>query len=732
MSAHLRFSYGVMTVCSPVLRFLVALLVFLLATQAATASQAGGNNLARRSYVLTLQMQTKLLSTYQRSADQAKRFGKSLDRGPARYFLENQGIEFPYRAAAVLRDRNHLMVVDNTAENLVRVDRLMEQLYSNTDDSNTLRPLLNEAELAYGLEVFVPAPDFLTALDEARKIKPSEPTLQPFDPQAMDFETLQHSGTVYRNVTVIANTPAELEIMHDSGGGTLPLAELSMEVQVRYQYDPAKAAAFLQSRLQDVAPRFTGPNISPEPSPEFPVAGPDGKSTDSGDFNDAPAEPVPTPERANESERTYERILCRNGRVFENVVVAKSRRGFQVRLRDDPKSHAEKLEMHDAPSKLLLDFEEFDELFRRAVVARDRTQLYELSRGGLEGGTSFKDLAKNPPPGTSFVSVPEGYLFANMNWISMPAPAVELVLPLGRRAFAVADASNLVGPQWWNKHAGHGREALPVPSRLSKKDTSKNGVLYSPFNPETPLLGNTAGEMKRLWVAHHKDKYGALALVETGNGLFFGYYHEHAALEASELTWSDAVREKSGRFSLTKVRAEKIQPGDSLLRLFDASARKVLGAEFKEVGQLKLGGQHFQAMLQRGLEAAVQDRVLPQGDGVRFPESGLESVSSPALDKVVITDQVDAKLKDVLPHAYIFDVESKQRVIEIRKENSGGRTIFRESRPQRRKQNEVVEVPPDLDGGLRLTDGKRVYELKPALRGTELVVWEAERNKLNR
>ena len=106
--------------------------------------------------------------------------------------------------------------------------------------------------------------------------------------------------------------------------------------------------------------------------------------------------------------------------------------------------------------------------------------------------------------------------------------------------------------------------------------------------------------------------------------------------------------------------------------------------------------------------------------------------STAALDKVIITDQIEARLKDVVPHAYIFDLETKQRVIEVRKVNSGWRQEMQESRPQRRKKNDVVEVSPDLDGCLRLTDGKRVYELKPFLGGTELLIWEAERNSLKR
>ena len=221
-------------------------------------------------------------------------------------------------------------------------------------------------------------------------------------------------------------------------------------------------------------------------------------------------------------------------------------------------------------------------------------------------------------------------------------------------------------------------------------------------------------------------------LVETGNGLFYGYYDEHAALAESDLTWIDATRDKSARFTLVKKKSTKLKSGDGLFKLFDASTHRVLGADFKELSQLKISSRHFRAMLERGVEGATQDRIIPTGDGVIFPDLGVETASTAALDKVIITDQIEARLKDVVPHAYIFDLETKQRVIEVRKVNSGWGQEMQESRPQRRKKNDVVEVSPDLDGCLRLTDGKRVYELKPFLGGTELLIWEAERNSLKR
>jgi hypothetical protein len=665
-------------------------------------SSAEAAALEKRVYALRNEVVGQIRFCFEQATEDTRRQGKKMDRGPVRYFLEKNGVDFPYGASATLDDGRIELV--NTRENLDRTSQLFE----------SLSPAVSE---------------------KVETVPVRELEIPLFDPNSMDYERLAHKESVYTNVIVTGSTPAELEILHTAGSATLPLAELNPAVQSRFSYEPEKAQIFLDSNRRKVEEEFEDSSSKKSGTEQNPMetkalAGQESMRRVSEDF-------PPRQETVNPAQNLhhYGKIICRDGRVFENVEVRADHMGFTVRKQAVTGKTEERVSFWDAPSSLLLDFEEFDELFRRFVVANRRTQLYELTRDGIKGGKPFQDLAKDPSVGISFVSVPEGYVFSNMNWISLPAPAVEFVVPLGSRTFAVADASNLVGlspSEWWNKWAGHGASSLPVPGRLQRREPGKNSVLYSPFSPDSPILGNSAGEVKRLWVDAGSDKNGHLALVETGNGLFYGYYREHAALENSELTWADATRQNSGRFALAKINTEKVQPGGRVLKLFNASAKKVLGSEFKELRQLKLGGQHFKALLEKGIEAAVQDRVLPKGDGVQFPEGGVETESSLALDKVVITDQVDAKLKDVLPHAYVFDVESKQRVIEIRKENSGSGTKFQESRPQRRKQNEVVEVPPDLDGGLRLTDAKRVYELKPAFGGTELVVWEAERNKLKR
>lgn len=714
--------------------------------------------LVTREFTLSPEQLSQIKDAHNKVLEDASRQRRTINRGPARMFLEANGIEFPYGATATLRDGR--LTVKNTDDNLNKVLIVLDA------GSPTLAEVVEPVVL-----------------------KESESPL--FDPETMDFRRVTHKDVVYTNVKVIGSDPVDLEILHATGVAVLPLRELHPSIQKRYGFDEASAHAFEQARLaaREVAsensesrlredmrgevhiptsPSLTGATTSePKKNPEEVRTVADGAKKDEIEDRAEEANAIDGTESSagafervdehredpeveiaggadtNEQgsmsrsgepvSRFYSRIHSRDGRVFENVEVRADHMEFTIRKKAETGKTDERLSFWDAPSSLLLDFEIFHELFSRMLVAKDRTHLYELDRDGIHGGKPFHELAKDPPIGRGFVSVPEGYVFANMNWMSLPKPAVELVRGIGTRSFALCDAGNLVGlsgSEWWNKYAGHMTPRLSVPSKLVKREPSKLGVLYSVFNPEVPILGNTAGEILNLWVDGRTDKNGLLALVETGNGLFLGYYHEHAALGGDELTWEYAVSEKTKRFQLRRVSSQKIRPGERLLKLYNASARRILGAEFKEVGQLKLNTRHYHAILERGVEAAVQDRVMPKGDGVQFPELGVATTTSPSFEKVVITDEVVAKLKDVLPQTYVFDVVSQQRVIEIRKRNTGGRVSLQESNPKRQMQNEVVDVSPDLDGGLRLTDGKVIYEVKPALGGTELVVWEAERNRL--
>lgn len=58
--------------------------------------------------------------------------------------------------------------------------------------------------------------------------------------RAEDWTTT--TGETYKNVKVLSHDAAYVTILHEDGGGKIPLSTLSPDIQKRFDYDPAKAA----------------------------------------------------------------------------------------------------------------------------------------------------------------------------------------------------------------------------------------------------------------------------------------------------------------------------------------------------------------------------------------------------------------------------------------------------------------------------------------------------------
>jgi regulator of protease activity HflC (stomatin/prohibitin superfamily) len=65
--------------------------------------------------------------------------------------------------------------------------------------------------------------------------------------QAETLTTLD--GITYTGVSVTKTTPAAISISHSSGIARIPLANLPSEIQKKYGYDPARAAAFAAEEI---------------------------------------------------------------------------------------------------------------------------------------------------------------------------------------------------------------------------------------------------------------------------------------------------------------------------------------------------------------------------------------------------------------------------------------------------------------------------------------------------
>jgi hypothetical protein len=66
--------------------------------------------------------------------------------------------------------------------------------------------------------------------------------------RADDWKTTD--GKVYQNVTVVKSEPDAVTILHHDGGARVPLANLSPDLQKKFNYDPVAAKAAVAARAQ--------------------------------------------------------------------------------------------------------------------------------------------------------------------------------------------------------------------------------------------------------------------------------------------------------------------------------------------------------------------------------------------------------------------------------------------------------------------------------------------------
>ena len=73
---------------------------------------------------------------------------------------------------------------------------------------------------------------------------------------AEDWTT--NDGKEYKNVRVLSQTPAYVTILHEDGGGQIPLSNLKPDLQQRFHYSPAAAANYLADTAAAVEAESAG------------------------------------------------------------------------------------------------------------------------------------------------------------------------------------------------------------------------------------------------------------------------------------------------------------------------------------------------------------------------------------------------------------------------------------------------------------------------------------------
>lgn len=102
-------------------------------------------------------------------------------------------------------------------------------------------------------------PDDLAAITVPKKVSQSQTNVsgwteedmklaRPTKPAEASAATVIIAGVEYKNARIVKKNPAEVTIYHSSGVATIPIEDLSVDMQLGLGYDPAAAAAFRDAR----------------------------------------------------------------------------------------------------------------------------------------------------------------------------------------------------------------------------------------------------------------------------------------------------------------------------------------------------------------------------------------------------------------------------------------------------------------------------------------------------
>jgi hypothetical protein len=94
---------------------------------------------------------------------------------------------------------------------------------------------------------------------------------------ADDWKTT--AGKVYQDVKVIEATPDAVTILHKDGGASVPLANLPPDIQKRFNYDPVKAKAAADARVQNDAANAKDLQVEMDQASQMRQAGPEPQDT---------------------------------------------------------------------------------------------------------------------------------------------------------------------------------------------------------------------------------------------------------------------------------------------------------------------------------------------------------------------------------------------------------------------------------------------------------------------
>lgn len=529
--------------------------------------------------------------------------------------------------------------------------------------------------------------------------------------------TLKGRTETLKNVQIIAQDANLCRIRHSAGGGPYSISLLPDEVAALVQKHFIAKGIF--SDRFEVPPQRRTASSSPTPAKVK-----------------ASPTPAPPPEEVIRSgPGRYVKLPIKNREPLRDVTITRidetsfwyseaknPDQEHSGSLSELPAGVAEDLGMTLVPT--------LRAMLSLGLVTRSRSPIFEVveretSAGGLADIVGGKLLA-NVGPG--FLAPITDLRRFDGRVINLPKPIAGV-----SRAYILDRDFAILGSrkfrEWWQGESG-----MPFPEFSNRAEFAlvtcdENTVLLDGYTGRFTLFGNEHGLMQRAWKISSLGAPTPYAIVETLSGYYFGILAQRQDLPEATMTWPQLVANKSTPYALKKVTDRPLRTGQSILRLADASRAPA----FTSPASARIYPGHYRTLTEKGMPGLLVTLQTPQSDGT-------ETISSPdSADSYKSQKQVEIQKVSL---DYVSETSStmllklvtdqRERLVE-RKDDAKGLTLVEEDNWKSRSISKVYELEKDPDGGVRLTDGERIYDIqRPRIGDTILSVYEVTQDALIR
>jgi hypothetical protein len=525
-------------------------------------------------------------------------------------------------------------------------------------------------------------------------------------------------GTILEHAHIIAQSPETVRVSHSGGIMSLKMQDI-----------PPEAAKLVQEYLISRGKMNDEVlNASARSEKNLPRATP---------FPPQP-KPAPTakPELIRKGPFQYAQLPLNNGKVLHDVTIT----GFDwTSIQVEGDVTQTKFSSSEFPSEVLDDiggsrYKILSEFLSDGLVAHERSPVFEAI---LKPGEEWR--YHNATGGKTIGYVGTGFVVKSNRYRNFDGAVAGFSKTFGgfEEAYVlVPDFAHLGKPKdkkWWNEN-----DANPLPDLSGKTPLvfkfyalDANTVLLDPFEGKYTLFGNERKVMKHAWriVAGDSDRY---AFVETDHGYYFGILSQKGDLAEAKMTWPQLLSHQSMPFVISKENQKPIKAGQPIIKItdYDGSQQSALSSFKPEQRQIE--PSQYRRLSEQGLPGVLVLQQSPEDDGVDFVGSDREpatySVQKEEIINRIVLEYV-SETNDVLTTKFI----KQQRERTVERERVDGRTNVKEGPWQEVKKEIYLELPKDADGGVRLTDGEKIYEIQPSRIGdSQLVVYKVAANVLNK